>query len=128
MELTTLLNPGHNDSEAELRELSTWVAGEIGPDVPLHFSAFHPDHKMLDVERTPLATLRRARDIAMEVGLNFVYCGNVHDIDSDTTRCAGCGERLIVRDWYRMVEYRVTESGTCPSCGLTLPGRFGTRL
>jgi pyruvate formate lyase activating enzyme len=123
-EITTLLIPGHNDSDAELGRMTEWIATELGPDVPLHFSAFHPDHHLRDVPPTPPATLRRARRIAMEAGLRYVYTGNTHDIDGDTTWCAGCGRALIVRDWYRILNYRLTPDGRCPGCGLAVPGHF----
>ena len=92
-EITTLLIPGHNDSAEEIRKLSEWVMAKLGPDVPLHFTAFHPDYKMLDLPRTPPRTLTMARDIAREVGLHFVYTGNVHDERGQSTYCPGCGER-----------------------------------
>ena len=123
-EITTLLIPGHNDSDAELTQLSEWVFQKLGPDVPLHFSGFHPDFKMREVPATPPATLRRARDIARRVGLHHVYTGNVHDVEGDTTACSGCGGALIVRDWYQLLKYRVTAEGTCPDCGHPVPGRF----
>jgi pyruvate formate lyase activating enzyme len=124
-ELTTLLIPGQNDSDAELVKLSEWVLGKLGPDVPVHFSAFHPDFKMRDVPATPPATLRRARQLARQVGLHHVYTGNVHDTEGDTTLCAGCGGALIVRDWYQLLKYRVTAQGECPDCGARVPGCFG---
>jgi pyruvate formate lyase activating enzyme len=126
-ELTTLVIPGHNDSEAELHAQCEWILEHLGPDVPLHFSAFHPDFKMLDVPHTPLSTLQRARAIAKRCGLHHVYTGNVHDVDGDTTSCASCGEPLMVRDWYSMLEYRVTATGTCPRCASPLAGRFDPR-
>ena len=101
-EITTLLIPGHNDSDAEIAEECAWLVEHLGPDVPLHFTAFHPDFKMRDVPRTPPETLRRARRIALEHGLRYVYTGNVHDPDGQTTRCPGCGEAVVVRDWYVM--------------------------
>lgn len=124
VELTTLLIPGLNDSEERLRAQCRWILAELGPDVPLHFSAFHPDHRMRDVPPTPPATLRRARQTAMEEGLHFVYTGNLHDVAGDTTSCTSCGETLVVRDWYTILEYRLTPQGTCPTCGTALPGRF----
>ncbi len=126
LELTTLLIPGHNDSDAEIGALAEWVAKEAGPEVPLHFSAFHPSHHMMDVPRTPAATLRRARRIALDAGLLHVYTGNVHDPAGEITRCAGCGEALIRRDWYRLLDYRLTPSGCCPTCGRRLAGVFGS--
>jgi pyruvate formate lyase activating enzyme len=123
-EVTTLLIPGHNDSEQEIAAESAWFAEHLGPDVPLHFSAFHPDFKMRDVPRTPPSTLRMARRIAREHGLRYVYTGNIHDPDGQTTTCAGCGDALIVRDWYVMKSYTVDDSGACKRCGTTVPGRF----
>jgi pyruvate formate lyase activating enzyme len=98
---------------------------ELGPDVPLHFSAFHPDWKMVDISPTPPATLTRARRIALDAGLHHVYTGNVHDLDGGTTFCAACHAPLIVRDWYQINEYHVTENGSCPHCKAALAGHFG---
>ena len=123
-EITTLLIPGLNDSDRELTELSEWVASELGPDVPLHFSAFHPDHKMTDIPATPPATLRRARAIARKAGLRYVYLGNVHDRDGDTTRCPCCGAEVIVRDWYEILASKLGPNGTCGECGTAIAGRF----
>jgi len=123
-EITTLLIPGHNDSDGELRAEAQWIFRELGPDVPLHFSAFHPDYKMLDVGSTPPATLTRARRIALDEGLRNVYTGNVHDVEGDTTTCPGCGKAVIVRDWYEITKYALDDSGRC-QCGTVIPGRFG---
>ncbi len=123
-EITTLLIPTLNDTDAEIRQLSEWVLKELGPDVPLHFTAFHPDWKLRDLPPTPPETLRRARRIARQVGLHYVYTGNVHDPDGGTTYCPGCGEALIVRDWYEIPNYRLTEEGRCPSCHTPIAGRF----
>ncbi len=125
LEITTLLIPGHNDSDAEIAALTKWVAQELGADVPLHFSAFHPDWKMTDVSPTPASTLTRARRIALDNGLHYVYTGNVHDVDGGTTYCPSCHAPLIVRDWYKINEYNVTENGACSHCGASLAGRFG---
>ncbi|MBN8771076.1 MAG: AmmeMemoRadiSam system radical SAM enzyme [Thiobacillus sp.] len=125
-EITTLLIPGHNDSDAELEAMSQWILRELGPEVPLHFSAFHPDWKMQDVPPTPASTLSRARDIALKAGLHYVYTGNVHDTTGGTTACPACHEALIVRDWYRIEHYSVTPDGHCPHCGHAIAGRFGT--
>lgn len=125
LEITTLLIPGHNDSDAEIGEMSEWILRELGPDVPLHFSAFHPDWKMLDVPPTPAATLTRARAIALKAGLHYVYTGNVHDPAGGTTYCPHCHAPLIVRDWYRIEQYSVTADGHCPQCGTAIAGRFG---
>jgi pyruvate formate lyase activating enzyme len=124
LEVTTLLIPGHNDSDEELERLSAWVVERLGPHVPLHFSAFHPDYKLVDVPRTPPETLRRARGIARKAGMKFVYTGNVHDREGDTTYCPECGEALIVRDWYKLEAYRLTAEGRCPDCGVEVAGHF----
>jgi len=126
-EITTLLIPGHNDSEKELRELAQFVAGELGPDVPLHFSAFHPDYRLRDVPPTPLATLQRARRLAMQEGLRYVYTGNVHDAEGDTTFCPSCGAGVIVRDWYEIVRDDLRD-GACGRCGAAIPGRFDAEV
>jgi pyruvate formate lyase activating enzyme len=123
-EITTLLIPGENDSDAELEELTQWVNEKLGPDVPLHFTAFHPDWKMTDVARTPPATLTRAREIAQLAGLNYVYTGNVHDEAGGSTYCPSCEQRVIARDWYRINSYELTDTGACKSCGTQIPGRF----
>ena len=124
-EITTLLIPGRNDSDEELAAMCAWLHREIGPDVPLHFSAFHPDYKVLDVPATPKATLVRARDIALRAGLRYVYTGNVHDRTGGTTFCPGCAKPLIVRDWHDVLSYALTPDGRCAHCGTAIPGRFG---
>jgi len=126
-ELTTLVIPGHNDSEKELGQLSEWVAEKLGPDVPLHFSAFHPDFKMLGVPATPPETLKRARRQAMKAGLRYVYTGNLHDIEGDTTFCHECKTKLVIRDWYEVLEYQVTAEGTCPRCATPVAGQFDAK-
>ena len=127
LEITTLLIPGLNDTDAELRELSQWVARELGVDVPLHFSAFHPDYKLTDRPPTPPATLQRARRIARDAGLQHVYLGNVHDTEGDTTWCPGCGKALIERDWYEIPRYNLTPEGRCPQCAHALAGHYDAR-
>ena len=124
LEITTLLIPGKNDSDEELTALSQWVARELGRDVPLHFSAFHPAHKMLDTPPTPPETLQRARRIAIQSGLDYVYLGNVHDRAGDTTFCPHCYEPLIVRDWYRIERHALAQGGFCPGCGAAIAGCF----
>ena len=124
LEITTLLIPGKNDSDAEITALSQWITKELGPDVPLHFSAFHPDYKMLDIPATPAATLKRARDIALHAGLHYVYTGNVHNIEGDTTFCPSCKALLIVRDWYEIKGYHLTDDGHCPQCQTRIAGHF----
>ncbi len=126
LEITTLVIPGHNDSDDELRAMCRWILHELGPDVPHHFSAFHPDFKMMHVPRTPAATLARARRIALDEGLHYVYTGNVHDRDGDTTFCPSCHVALIERDWYAVLRYRLTPEGRCPDCGTPVAGRFGS--
>jgi len=125
LEITTLLIPGHNDSDAELQAMTRWIADHLGPDVPLHFTAFHPDYKMVDVPATPRATLQRAGTIARANGLRYVYLGNVHDRAGGTTSCPGCGGAVIERDWHRIVHYGLDDAGHCRSCGTAIPGRFG---
>lgn len=124
LEITTLLIPGENDDQAEIERMSQWIVSELGPDVPLHFSAFHPDWKMRDKPRTPLATLQQARSIAIDNGLHYVYTGNVHDETGDTTYCKSCGEPLIVRDWYSIKSWYLNEAGKCPGCHQTCDGKF----
>ncbi len=125
VEITTLLIPGRNDADDEIEAMSRWILRELGPDVPLHFSAFHPDWKMTNVPPTPPSTLTRARDIALKAGLHFVYTGNVHDTAGGTTTCPACREPLIVRDWYDITAYHLTPEGGCPRCGARLAGQFG---
>ena len=123
-EITTLLIPGENDSEAEIEELTQWVVERLGPDVPLHFTAFHPDWKMTDTPRTPPATLTRARRIARNNGVRYAYTGNVHDPDGGSTYCHRCGETVIGRDWYVLGAWGLTDDGRCASCGAPCAGVF----
>ena len=116
-EITTLLIPGLNDSDTEIAAECAWIREHLGVDVPLHFTAFHPDYKMLDTPPTPPATLTRARRIGIDEGLRFVYTGNVHDADGDTTFCPGCGAAAVVRDWYAMRRYALSDDGSCRACG-----------
>ncbi|MDD5035057.1 MAG: AmmeMemoRadiSam system radical SAM enzyme [Methylococcaceae bacterium] len=124
LEITTLLIPGENDSDEELNHLSQWVAEKLGPDVPLHFSAFHPDWKMMDAPPTPPATLLRARQIAMSNGIRYAYVGNVHYQEGDSTWCHHCGNLLIGRDWYELSEWNLSSQGTCMHCGTACAGVF----
>jgi pyruvate formate lyase activating enzyme len=123
-EITNLIIPGENDSEKEINQMTEWIATELGPDVPLHFSAFHPDWKMRDKPRTNLQILQKARSIAIMNGLNYVYTGNVHDPEGDTTYCHECGEELIIRDWYNIKEWKLTHDGKCPKCHSNCVGIF----
>jgi pyruvate formate lyase activating enzyme len=124
VELTTLLIPGLNDSAQELGQMCEWIVNELGTDVPLHFTAFHPDYKMTSTPATPLSTLTEARRIALAAGLLHVYTGNVHDLSGGTTYCPSCHQPLIVRDWYHILSYTLTEYGACSHCGMKLPGHF----
>ncbi|MBW8878024.1 MAG: AmmeMemoRadiSam system radical SAM enzyme [Acidobacteria bacterium] len=126
-EITTLLIPGENDADRELDAMTRWVVDELGPDVPLHFTAFHPDYKMMDKVPTPASTLARARRIAMANGVRYAYTGNVHDEDGGSTRCHACGERLIGRDWFVLKEWNLTPEGHCAGCGTPCAGRFQSR-
>ena len=123
-EITTLLIPGENDSDGELHELSAWIAENLGNDVPLHFSAFHPDWKMTDKPDTPPETLMRAREIALSYGLRNVYLGNIHDKWGSSTYCHNCGTTLIGRDWYELSDWRLTGDGHCRECGAACAGVF----
>jgi len=123
-EITTLLIPGKNDSDAEISAQCDWMAERLGPDVPMHFTAFHPDWKMRDVPRTPPATLTRARALARRAGLRYVYTGNVHDEQGGTTCCPSCENPVIVRDWYDIRGYHLSDSGACLKCGTQLAGRY----
>ena len=124
LELTTLLIPGENDSEAELDAMTAWVVEHLGPDVPMHFTAFHPDWKMREHAATPAATLAMARRVAMANGVRYAYTGNVHDLAGASTFCPGCGELLIERDWYRLGKWSLDARGCCANCGWQLPGRL----
>jgi len=133
-EITNLLIPGENDADAELEAMTAWVVEALGPDVPMHFTAFHPDYKMLDHPPTPAATLKRARAIAVKNGVRYAYVGNVHDKRESSTYCHACGECLIGRDWYVLSEWNLTAQGSCCFCGAPCagvfeaePGRWGAR-
>ena len=126
VEITTLVIPGENDSDPELHELTQWVVERLGRDVPIHFSAFHPDFKMRDTPRTPVETLQRARAIALENGVRYAYTGNVHDRVGDTTYCPSCGDALIVRDWYEIESFAL-DHGRCAGCGTAIAGVFEER-
>jgi pyruvate formate lyase activating enzyme len=124
LEITTLLIPGRNDSDDELDALTRWVVAELGPDVPLHFTAFHPDYRLLDVPPTPPATLTRARAIALRNGVHHAYTGNVADRSGQSTYCASCGTLVIERDWYDVGAYELTDDGHCRRCGARMAGVF----
>lgn len=124
-EITTLLIPNENDSDEEIDRMTSWIVRELNPSVPLHFSAFHPDYRMLDTPPTPPSTLQRARSIALKNGLHHVYVGNVHDPSRQSTLCAHCGTRVIARNGYQIMEYHLTDKGCCPTCHHPVPGVWG---
>ena len=123
-ELTTLLIPGENDSDDEIERMTRWVVTELGPDVPMHFTAFHPDWKMMDHPPTPPRTLGRARAIALRNGVHYAYTGNVHDAEGGSTYCPGCGSRVIQRDWYELGEWALDANGCCTKCHARIAGVF----
>jgi pyruvate formate lyase activating enzyme len=123
-EITNLIIPGQNDSDEELEAMTQWVVEHLGPDVPMHFTAFHPDYKMMDIPHTPPATLSRARDIAVKNGVRYAYTGNVHDERGGSTYCHGCGQKLIGRDWYTLTAWRLERDGRCQNCGTLCAGVF----
>lgn len=123
-EITTLLIPDENDSSKEIEDMSQWILEHLGPDVPLHFSAFHPDWKMMDKPRTPFETLQRAREIALKNGLHYVYTGNVHDPNGSSTYCPQCHMPVIIRDWYQLLGYELDGSGHCLNCQTKIAGVF----
>lgn len=127
LELTTLLIPGENDSENELQAMTQWVVENLGPDVPMHFTAFHPDWKMLDKPWTPHSTLLKARQIALNNGVRYAYVGNVHDKTAESTYCHSCGKLLIGRDWYQLSEWNLEASGNCRFCGERCAGVFNDK-
>ncbi len=123
-EITTLLIPGENDSEKEIEEETQWIVENLGPEVPLHFTAFHPDYKMTDKPPTPASTLTRARNIALKNGLHYCYTGNVHDPQGSSTYCPSCKEILIGRDWYELSEWNLSPDGKCKFCQTAIAGHF----
>jgi len=124
VEITNLLIPGRNDSDAELDAMTRWIVEHLGADVPVHFTAFHPDFKMTDIGPTPPSTLTRARTIALANGIHHAYTGNTHDAKGGSTYCSACGTRVIKRDWYVIGDYALTDDGHCRHCGAAVPGRF----
>ena len=124
LELTNLIIPGENDTHKELDQMTSWVAEELGPNVPMHFTAFHPDWKMLTPPRTSRTILTKARRLAMENGLRYAYTGNIRDQGGGSTYCHNCEQRLIERDWYELGEWHLAADGSCDSCGTTCAGVF----
>ena len=127
IELTTLLIPGENDSDSELNAMTRWIVDELGVDVPIHFTAFHPDWKMMEYPHTPPVTLTRARKIALDNGIRYVYTGNVHDEVGGSTYCHHCGHKLIGRDWHVLSDWSLTAEGACTACGTACAGVFEAR-
>jgi len=127
LELTTLVIPGENDSEAELEAMTQWVVENLGPDVPMHFTAFHPDWKMLDKPPTPLSSLLQARQIALKNGVRYAYVGNVHDKAAESTYCHSCKKLLIGRDWYELSDWNLDGAGNCRFCGEPCAGLFNPK-
>jgi len=126
VEITTLLIPEHNDSEAEITQLCEWIATHMGMEVPLHFTAFHPDWKMQNTPHTPARTLTKARQVARNIGLQYVYTGNVHDTNGSSTYCPSCSNRIIERDWYQLGDWHINQ-GQCAYCGHTIAGHFHSK-
>jgi pyruvate formate lyase activating enzyme len=122
-EVTNLIIPGLNDSREDTNELCEWILGELGNDVPLHFTAFHPDYKMLDREPTPPETILRAREEALAAGLKYVYAGNILTRDGSNTQCPKCGKTLIRRSWHRIEEIAIV-NGHCRYCNCEITGEF----
>jgi pyruvate formate lyase activating enzyme len=122
-EITTLLIPGENDSEAEIQNMSYWILENLGDSVPLHFTAFHPDFKMRDKQPTPPETVIKARSIALREGIKYCYAGNIHYREGHTTFCPECKTPLIVRDWHDIIQNNLL-SGNCHKCGAVISGRF----
>ncbi len=123
-EITNLLIPGVNDSDQELEAMTQWVVERLGPDVPMHFTAFHPDWKMLDRPHTPPETLTRARRIALKNGVRYAYTGNVYDKEGESTYCHECGRLVVGRDWFVLSEWNLTGEGRCAFCGARCAGVF----
>lgn len=124
LELTTMLIPGHNDATSELTEMCDWLVQEVGPDVPLHFTAFHPGNRVSHMPATPSRTLVRARLIGLEAGLQHVYIASAHDPDGNTTSCPNCHTPVVRRERCTVESYQLDAHGRCQVCGSTIPGRF----
>lgn len=120
-EITTLLIPGENDSDDELKQMCDWITGHLGDKIPLHFTAFHPDFKLNNHPPTPPSTLRRARQIALDAGIKYCYVGNVHDLAGQTTYCPDCKKPLIKRNWHSVIENHII-NGCCPYCHASIAG------
>jgi len=121
LELVVLVVPGRNDSEAEARAMARWILQELGPDVPLHYTRFRPTYRLTNLPPTPVRVMERLRRVALDVGLHYVYLGNLPGHEAEDTSCHSCGNLLISRNGYRIRENRI-RSGSCPSCGTSIPG------
>ena len=122
-EITTLLIPDENDSPEEIKQECDWILKNLGDKIPLHFTAFHPDFKMMNKERTTEKTLTTARKIAIDMGIKYCYVGNVHNKEGQTTYCPNCNEKLIKRDWHSVISNKLV-NGCCKSCGMVIDGVF----
>jgi pyruvate formate lyase activating enzyme len=122
-EITTLLIPGENDSDTEINQECDWILKNLGDEVPLHFTAFHPDFKMLNKSRTPESTLLKARKIALSAGIKYCYVGNIFHSEGHTTFCHNCNTSLIKRDWHDVLTNHIKD-GKCPKCSTIIPGIF----
>ena len=125
IEITNLIIPTLNDGDDEFKKMVDWITENLGEEVPLHFTAFHPDFKLKDLPRTKAGVLNRARKIALDAGLKYCYVGNVHDIHSSSTRCPNCESLLIERNWHSVLQNNII-NGTCPSCSAKIPGIFNS--
>ena len=123
-EITTLLIPGFNDSTQELNLMTQWIYENLGPNIPLHFSAFHPDYKMMDIPSTSSDILKKARQIALNNGLYYVYTGNIHDVEGGSTYCPNYQKRIIERDWCELIDWKINSEGKCQFCQNVISGQF----
>ncbi|NMB80935.1 MAG: AmmeMemoRadiSam system radical SAM enzyme [Ignavibacteria bacterium] len=123
LEITNLIIPDENDDDEEIKQMCEWIVNNLGDEVPLHFTAFHPDFKMRDKSSTPAATLKRSRDIAKKIGIKYCYLGNIHDPNGQTTYCPSCNSPVIKRDWHSVLQYNLID-GSCSKCGKKISGIF----
>ena len=123
LELTTLLIPDLNDSDEELTKMCEWIVKNLGTEIPHHFTAFHPAYKLTEKPRTPASTLIKARNIAMEAGMKYVYTGNINSEETQTTYCPNCSQKLIKRDWHSLA-FNLIENGECFNCKTKIAGKF----
>ena len=124
LEITTLLIEGENDSPDEISSMCDWIVKNLGENVPLHFSAFHPAYKFLNIPATSFQTLNNAYELAKKKGVNYVYLGNVRDTKTSSTYCKNCGSLLIERDWFSVTKYNLDDFGRCNICKTPCDGYF----